>query len=125
MIQKPIEKIDKNDLLSLISNKILEKKTLDYKEKFSGNSDSDKREFLKDISSFANASGGDIIYGIKEENGVPIELIGIPNEEIDSKIRWIEDLVRQGVQPRIPGLKIYPIDVDDYNKALLIRIPKS
>ena len=93
MIQKPIENIDKNDLLSLISNSVLEKKTLDYKEKFSGNSDSDKREFLKDITSFANSSGGDIVYGIKEDNGVPVELTGIPNEQIDSKIRWIEDLV--------------------------------
>ncbi|MDP4092088.1 MAG: ATP-binding protein [Bacillota bacterium] len=125
MIQKPIENINRDDLLLLVNDSVLEKKTLDYKEKFSGNSDSDKREFLKDITSFANSSGGDIIYGIKEENGVPAEIIGIYNEEIDSKIRWIEDLVRQGVQPRIPGIKIQPIDVADNKKALVIRIPKS
>jgi len=125
MIQKSIENIDKSDLLSLISNAVLEKKTLDYKERFSGNGESDKKEFLKDVTSFANSSGGDIIYGIKEENGVPVELVGILNEEIDSKIRWIEDLVRQGVSPRIPGIKIQPIYVNDDEKALIIRIPKS
>jgi hypothetical protein len=125
MIQKPIDSIVKSDLLYLIDNSVLEKKTLDYKVNFSGNSDEDKREFLKDITSFANSSGGDIIYGIKEENGVPVELVGIPNEEVDAKIRWIEDLVRQAVQPRIPGIKIQPIDLGEGLAALVVRIPKS
>lgn len=125
MIQKPIESIDESDLLNLITDSVFEKKTLDYKVSFSGNSDEDKREFLKDITSFANSSGGDIIYGIKEENGVPVELVGIPNEEVDAKIRWIEDLVRQAVQPRIPGIKIQPIDLGENLAALIIRIPKS
>ncbi len=77
MIQKLIENIDKNDLLSLIDNVVLERKTLDYKEKFSGNGESHRKEFLKDVTSFANSSGGDIIYGIKEDNGIPIQLTGM------------------------------------------------
>ncbi len=125
MIQKPLESIDKTDLLYLIDNSVLEKKTLDYKEKFSGTDKDDKKEFLKDITSFANSSGGDIIYGIKEQNGVPVELVGIPNVEVDAKILWIEDLVRQAVKPRIPGIKIQPVDLGEGLVALIIRIPKS
>lgn len=125
MIQKPIDSIVKNDLLDLIENSVLEKKTLDYKVSFSGNSDEDKREFLKDITSFANSSGGDIIFGIKEDNGVPVEIVGILKGEVDAKIRWIEDLVRQAVQPRISGIKIQPIDLGGDLAALIVRIPKS
>jgi hypothetical protein len=125
MIQKLFENINKDDLLSLVYNAVLEKKTLEYKQEFSGNGDQDRKEFLKDITSFANSSGGDIIYGIKEENGVPIELLGIPKEEVDAKIRWIEDLVRQGIQPRISGMKIQPIEISASNSAVIIRVPKS
>ena len=42
-----------------------------YKQKFPTNSDVDRKEFLADISSFANASGGDLVFGITEENGSP------------------------------------------------------
>jgi len=125
MIQKLFENINKDDLLALINNSVLEMKTLEYKQEFSGNGDQDRKEFLKDITSFANSSGGDIIYGIKEENGVPIELLGIPNEEVDAKIRWIEDLVRQGVQPRIPGIKIRSIEISESKNIVLIRVLKS
>jgi len=39
---------------------------LDYKRDVPGESDQDKKEFLADISSFANATGGDLIYGVDE-----------------------------------------------------------
>ncbi|MCK5240903.1 ATP-binding protein [bacterium] len=48
----------------MISNQIQESRTIEYKESLPGNSDQDKREFLADISSFANAAGGDLLYGI-------------------------------------------------------------
>ena len=41
-----------------------EGRTLDYKRTLPGSTDEEKREFLADVSSFANAAGGDIVYGI-------------------------------------------------------------
>ena len=38
-------------------------------------SDQEKEEFLADVSSFANTMGGDLIYGIEEENGIPKVLL--------------------------------------------------
>lgn len=127
MIEKEFENISENDLISLIESEVLEGKTLDYKEKFSGTSDSDKKEFLADISSFANSSGGDIIYGIREEKGIPAELVGleISKEELDKKILWIDDLIRQGIKPRISGIKSRAIELKNGKYAIVIRIPKS
>ena len=61
---KSLDKITESDLQELIDNGVAEGKTLDYKEKLSGNSDAEKKEFLYDVSSFANASGGNLIFGI-------------------------------------------------------------
>ena len=64
MWEKSIDGIKKSDIELLISNQIQESRTIEYKESLPGNSDQDKREFLADISSFANAAGGDLLYGI-------------------------------------------------------------
>lgn len=83
---KSLDFIDQSDLQALIDNKISEGKTIDYKEKLSGNSDADKKEFLYDISSFANASGGYLIFGITEDKGIPIQINGMEIVEIINQI---------------------------------------
>jgi len=67
MIPTDIDQITEEDLQALIDNSVIEGKTIEYKQSLPSNSDSDKKEFLADVSSFANASGGDLIYGIIED----------------------------------------------------------
>lgn len=52
--------ITENDLQALILEKAGEGKTLDYKRDSVGQSDKDKKEFLYDVSSFANTLGGNL-----------------------------------------------------------------
>ncbi len=61
MINKSFDLIEKADIEALVANEVREGRTLDYKENLPGNSDGDKTEFLADVSSFANASGGYIL----------------------------------------------------------------
>jgi len=56
------------DIQKLIENKIEESLTLEYKRELSRNN----KEIAKDISAFANTSGGVIIYGIEEKGHIPI-----------------------------------------------------
>ena len=70
MINKHFDKIDFNYLKQLQNNAVAENKTLEYKQKLPTNDDAGKKEFLADVSSFANASGGDLIFGVTEETGV-------------------------------------------------------
>jgi hypothetical protein len=55
----PLAQIDATHLETLRVDTIREGRQLEYKETLPGNSDEDKREFLSDVTSFANAAGGD------------------------------------------------------------------
>lgn len=124
MIAKSLEEITEDDLNSLIENEVLESKTIEYKRELNINARDKKKEFLADVSSFANASGGDLIIGIEEENGIPQELIGIDEELLDELKGNIEGLLRDGTEPRV-NVDIKDIELTNSNRVLIIRIPKS
>ena len=126
MIGKDIDKISEEDLQFLIDNLVLEKKTLEYKQELPGNKDSDKKEFLADVSSFANASGGDLIYGIIEdkETGIPIKLEGLDIKNVDQEITRLDNIIISGIKPRIT-VNIQPVSLSDSKTALIIRVSKS
>jgi len=134
MIQKPIGDIAKTDIDFLIENKIGESKTLEYKEMLPGSKDSDKKEFLADISSFANASGGDVIYGIRaavndvgKKTGEPEDVVPLHGITADEAKLQIENLIRTGIEPRIPvHVKEIAAYCDDGNGFIIVvRIPQS
>jgi predicted HTH transcriptional regulator len=79
---KPLSSITESDLLDLIANQVAEGKMIDYKLTLPGNSDDEKREFLADVSSFANTVGGHLILGVDENQGIASNLAGI--NELDS-----------------------------------------
>lgn len=64
-ISKDLDAIVESDLQALVDDKVPEGKTIEYKESLD-NSESAKKKFLENVSSFANAIGGDLIYGIRE-----------------------------------------------------------
>jgi len=128
MVNKDIEEITKDDLQALIDNEVSERKAIEYKQALPGNSDKEKKEFLADVSSFANASGGDLIYGITEDKktGKPKSLDGLDAENIGQEITRLDNIIRTGIQPRLPSVAISPpIALENSKVALIIRIPKS
>jgi len=126
MISKNINEITEEDLQSLIDNKVLESKTIEYKEKLPDNSDREKKEFLADVSAFANAGGGDLIYGIVENEGYPVDICGVDTDNPDQEILRLDNMLRDGIDPRITGVSIESIILSNTGKkVLLIRIPKS
>ena len=127
MIAKNIEQIEQEDLQSLIDNLVLERKTMDYKQLLPERTDSSKKEFLADVSSFANASGGDLIFGIIQdsETGFPKELAGLDIKNVDQEILRLDSLIRDGVNPRIPSVKIWPITLSNSKTVLIVRVHKS
>ena len=125
MIPKSIDEITKLDIDALIQNQVREARTIEYKLILPGNSDEEKREFLADISSFANAGGGDLLYGIEESDGVPKNAVGLKDCKVDVEINRLECIIRYGINPRIPGVSIHPIEGFPQGPVLLVRVPKS
>ena len=126
MIQKALKDIKNSDIEDLILNKVFEIKTLDYKRELSVNTDSEKKEFLADIASFANASGGDLVFGVEAEKGIPVKASGIPCENQDDKKLRLEQIVRAGLDPRIiPGVQFWFVDGFELGPVLIIRVSKS
>jgi hypothetical protein len=64
--QQLLADVGPDDLQRLLSNRVPESRSLEYKQSLPGGNDADRKEFLADVSSFGNATGGDLIYGIAE-----------------------------------------------------------
>jgi len=125
MIPKPLDAIKAADILALVENREEERRTIDFKRELPGNADKDKAELRADVSSFANASGGDLIFGVSEETSAATAVPGLPNVDADSEIRRIESVIQSGVDPRVPGVDSRKIDMAEGGPVIVVRVPKS
>ena len=125
MIEKEINEIDEPDLQLLKVNKVSEGKTIEYKQSLPSNSREDKIKFLSGISSLANASGGDYIIGIVEDKGVPKIIEGVEINDLDKEILRLEQIIRNGISPRIPSIIIKSIKLTNKKIVFIIRIHQS
>lgn len=124
-IKKPLTEINVADLQSLVDDKEAEKQTIDYKKAAKLDVPESKDEFRRDISSFANASGGDYIIGIREEQGFPVEVCGMPLDNPDAFKLRLEELLQSHIRPRIPGVQIQPIQLPNGAYVTFVRVPRS
>jgi len=131
MINKPFSEIGAADITYLVQEAVPEGRTLEYKETLPSNSDNDKKEFLADVSAFANAAGGDLIYGISEhrdENGlstgIPQTVVGLADVNADAEIRRLDNIIRDGIEPRT-AVQIRTIEGLSTEPIIIIRISNS
>lgn len=131
MIEKPIRDVTPEDLQRLVMNRVAESRSIEYKQALPGGADADKREFLGDVSAFANAVGGDLLYGVTEvrENnkptGVPESIDGLGAVNTDLEMRRLDNILRDGLQPRIQGLQYQWVEGATSGPVLIIRVPRS
>lgn len=122
---KPLDLLEESEIRALLDDEVPESKVIDYKKLLPGPSDLEKREFLRDVSSFANASGGHLIYGIDEENGIPVRICGLSDIDPDHEILRLESMVQTGIAPRIPGISMRAVPLSGGGSVIVVRIPKS
>lgn len=126
LLEKPIKQIEESDIERLLELEIPEDKNLEYKGDFNTDEIDHKRKLLKTVSAFANTSGGLLIYGIDEENGIPLEFKGIEVDNKDQMGIWIEDYIRGNSEPKISSIDIEFIDkTDSDNSFILVKVPRS
>jgi len=118
-----LDNITEADITNVITNGISESAAIDYKRETYGNSDGDKREFLADVSAFANTVGGDIVIGLDETSGLPTAVRPLTCD-IDAEVRRLEGIARSGIEPRLTSLRIRAVPVAG-GHVIIVRVPRS
>ena len=110
-----------------------ENEYLDYKEDFSILSISNEKkkekqlaiaEFRSDVCAFANAHGGYLIYGIREDGkGIPLEIrgISIANDDTDEFDLRIKNWLRV-INPRIPNIMTHYIKLGNEKYVVVLFV---
>lgn len=115
------------ELENLHTGQMQESLTLEYKS--SGaveKTETKKLEIAKDASAFANAAGGQIVYGMTEQNHLPAGLDnGLDPEQFPGI--WFEQVIQQNVSPQINGLRVseVPLDAARTSVAMVVTIPAA
>ncbi len=124
LLSLSLDKISEADIRQLITLGVVESSYLDYKRDTYGASDADRREFLADISSFANSLGGDLAIGVAEKKGIPTELTPFVGDA-DGESRRLEQIALSGLEPRIANLRVRAVPIAAGGHVLIVRAPRS
>lgn len=125
MNDTPIQDIDESVLLRLITTPVLESDRIEYKEQLNLTSDDQKKKFLAGVASFANSSGGDMLFGMEARDGQPValkELVGFNFDRVSLQIR---DLLRTGIQPPLYTAEPHAVKLNSGGEVLVLRITKT
>ena len=114
----------------MIADGIEEGPALDYKAAGAlFKSDEKRREITRDVSAFANASGGTIIYGVAEFSDSTRKHLPEKVDPISRTLfsrEWLEHVI-QGIEPKIENLKIHSVAIDEGQNLVcyVVEIPES
>jgi hypothetical protein len=102
------------------------KSRLDFKRDLPKEDHEGRKEFFSDISAFANTSGGDLVYGMLEKDGVATELVpqSLPTS-VDGYVLKLQSSIRDRIEPMVQGVGIHPVALAEGGHALVIRIPRG
>ncbi len=124
MIDKPMQEVRFEDLQQLIDEQVREDRRIEYKREVGDGKDKFKFDFLAAISSFANTEGGDLLYGMRAQDGMPLEICPLQDLVEDPVLLKLESWARTTLDPRLPPLNTRFVPVPG-GKILLIRVAKS
>ncbi|WP_159710387.1 AlbA family DNA-binding domain-containing protein [Geminicoccus flavidas] len=112
-------------LQSLIDNAAEESRVLDYKRDPYGDNEESRKNFLKDISAFANSSGGHLIIGMREEQGIACELTPFTVLDTDKEKLRLLSIIVDGIEPGLYGVNLRFVEIHSNQYCLIIYVPQS
>lgn len=125
MIIDRLDDLNEECLHQICVQHCLESQTIDFKRDLPTRDDRGKHEFLKDICALANADGGDLVYGVVEEDGGAKELSPILSESVDAAKRHLGQVLESGIEPRLVGVRFQDVRITAGGYILVVRVPAS
>ena len=125
MFFKSLAEVTIEDIQDLCDNRVLESRFIDFKVDPIGNADRDKREFLADISAFANSSGGDLVLGVQTEEGAAAKIVGMQLSDVDKEKLRLGNILRDGLEPRVANIDYSWLQIDVGRGVMIVRCPRS
>lgn len=125
MLSRAVEDISVADLERLISDQVPEGRTLEYKRDISSTAESKEVPMLAAVSSFGNTSGGDLLIGVEAVDGVATALPGVEVDSLDKETLRLEQIIRDGIDPRVSKVEFRAIELSENKYVWLIRVPAS
>lgn len=123
---KTVDTVTEADLKALCADAVPESRSLDFKRELPGDTPDAKREFLKDTSALANATGGVLAYGIDEEDGCAASITGAADPPSEKVIARLTQMLRTSVEPPLTGVEMHAVAVDGGARyVLLVDVPAS
>ncbi len=108
------------DVQRIVDGKVEESSGLEYKRELWLQSDTQKRELLKDLSGMGNGGGGTVLFGVNEDPsniGIPTVINRLKDATLQGRL---EDIVRSGIRPPLIAT---PFRVsDDAGYVLVVHI---
>ncbi len=113
-----------DDIRALVAARTAEGTYLEFKRDLPRPDASGRHEFLADVSAFANSGGGDLVYGIDEDGEGRATVIVAQTGNSDEEVRRLQDVLLNGIEPRVPGLQVQAVVVVG-GFAVIVRAPQS
>ena len=118
------------DIQRLIAERVQEGPHLDFKRDLPTNWDNGtKHDFMADVTAFANSGGGDIIFGVAENDDAEASaLFPLALASVDQEVRRLQDFILNLAEPRLPGVQVQPVELSTADKTghvIVIRVPQS
>lgn len=125
------QNITQSSIQRLIDDQVTEGQDLEYKQnifpdgKFDGKI---KNKMLKEVTAFANSTGGTMIIGIEEDDQhCPKNLVGsgLSMSQYDTWHASFNQIIQANILPRLHGLVCTSVPLDNGQIAIVIFIPRS
>ena len=122
---RPIDAIADSDFERLVSDHVSERQHLEYKLTFDNRNDDDRLEILCDIASLANAGGGYLIFGIRDDGKGRAQRFDASMLSDPARLRQsLAALCTDHIAERIDGLTIQQRTIATH-PIVVVRVPFS
>lgn len=123
MFAKPVGELIYDDIFDLVNTRQeREGYKLDFKREI-GNPDKAKKELSKDISAFANSTGGYLIIGVDKQYNITGIDTTIQNKPVDE---WLNQVLSSNIEPQLFYHDPRVISIPESDKVIVvIHVPES